>query len=57
MEQKVFNILSKAPFENDVQVSLKRFINYLAERAEKEKSFRKKVRKGGWRPIGYEKKP
>src|SRR4051794_14680240 len=43
MEQKVFNILSKASLENNVQVSLKIFINYLAERAEKEKSFRKKV--------------
>jgi hypothetical protein len=43
MKQKVFKILSKAPLENDEQVSLKRFINYLAERAENEKSFRKRV--------------
>ncbi len=43
MEQKVFKILPGAHSENNVQVSFKRFIDYLADKAEKEKSFRKRI--------------
>src|SRR5690242_558430 len=43
MQQKVFKILPDALSENNVQVSFKRFISYLVEKAAQEKSFRKKI--------------